>query len=101
MPARVNEQYIAILHIRTFLDIFGPEKSHIIEHVAEVNDDAWTVTPFNRDLVNGLAFGHKMTRCIEVRAHMVRCLDILRVDPMLRFAFDVLHFKRRVEGPEG
>src|SRR6266536_771598 len=100
MPAIMDKQNIAILHIRALLNIFWCEKTEVVQHIAHINDHTRTVTPFNRDLVNRLAFGHKMPRRIEMCSHMVRCLDILRVDSMLRFTLDVLHLKRWIEGPE-
>src|SRR5260221_14729516 len=99
MPARVNEQNIAILHICAFLDIVWRENANVIEHVTQVNDHTRSVTSFNGNLVNGFAFSYEMPRRIEMLAHMVRSLDVLRVDAMLRFAFDVLHLKWWIEGP--
>ena len=96
----MDEQNIAFLHIRTLFDDFRREETYIVEHIAQVNDHSWSITPFNRDLVNRLAFSHKMPRRIEMCAHMVGCLNVLRVDAMLRFAFDVLHFKRWVKRSE-
>src|SRR6266498_2473783 len=100
VPTSVNEQNVAVLHIGALLDIFGCEKSYIVQHIAHINDHTRTVTPFNRDLINRLAFGHKMPRRIEMCSHMVRCLDILRIDSMLRFPLDVFHLNRRVKRPE-
>ncbi len=100
VPASMDEQNIAVLYIGALLDVLRCEKSNIVEHVTQVNDHAWSVAPLDGNLVNGLAFGHKMARRIQMRAHVVRCLDILSVDSMLRFTFDIFHFKRWVEGPE-
>src|SRR6476661_5423741 len=100
MPARMNKQYIAVLHVSALLNIFWCKKPNVIQHVTQVNDHTRAVAPLNRDLVNRLAFGHKMTRCIEMCAHVIRRLNILRVDAMLRFALDVFHFKRWIKRPE-
>src|ERR1700752_3338468 len=100
MPARVNKQNIAVLHIGAFLNIFGSEKTYIIEHIAQIHDYTRSVTPLNGNLVNCFAFGHKVPRRIEVRSHVIRSLNILRINSMLRFALDVLHFKWRIKGPE-
>src|SRR5687768_7352507 len=101
MPACVDEKNITLLHIRALFNVFRREKSHIIKHIAEINDYPWTIAPLYRDLVYRLAFCHKMPRRIEVRAHMIRSLYVLRVNAMLRFAFDIFHLKRRIKGPKG
>src|SRR5687767_1624804 len=100
MPTSVNEQNIAVLHIRAFLDVFRSEEAHIIEHVAQIYDHARAIAPLDGNLINCLAFSHKMTWRVEMRTHMVRRLDVLGIDSMLRFALDVLHFKRRIKRPE-
>ena len=37
---------------------------------------------------------------VEVRAHVIRRHDVLRVDAVLGLALDVLHLERRIVGPE-
>ena len=71
VPAGVDEQNIAIVYVRAFFDIFWCEKSHIVEHITQVNDHAGTVAPLNGDLIDGLAFGHEMTRRIEMCPHVI------------------------------
>src|SRR5688572_31910379 len=78
VPAGVNEQNVAVLHIRTILDIFGREETHIIQHVTQVHDYTRTIAPLNRDLVNRLAFRYKMPRRVKMCTHMVRSLNVLR-----------------------
>src|SRR5215216_1085081 len=91
MPAGMYEQNIAILHIRALLNIFRCEEPNIIEHVAQIDDHSRSIAPFNWNLINCFAFGNEMPRGIEVCAHMIGRLDVLRVDTVLRLALDVLH----------
>ena len=78
----------------------GREDVEVVEHVAQVDDDAGAVAPFDRHLVDGLAVGDKVARRVQVRAHVVGGLDVLRVDAVFGFALDVLDLERRVERPE-
>ncbi len=47
-----------------------------------------------------LPVGDEMPRRVEVRAHVVRRHDVLRVDAVLGLALDVLHLERRIVRPE-
>src|SRR6185369_2141899 len=64
-------------------------------------DHPGTTEPLHGNLVDGAARGDEMPRRIEVGSHVIRGLDVLRVDAVLRLALDVLDLERRIVGPEG
>ena len=99
-PAGVDKQDVAVMDIRPLLEHLRREDVQVVQLVAQVHDHARPVAPLNRDLVNGLAVGHKVARRVQVRAHVVGGHDVLGVHPLLRFALDVFHLERRVERPE-
>src|SRR5436309_1127174 len=71
-----------------------------VDLAVQVHDHPGAAQPLERQLVDRLAGGDEMARRVEVRAHVVRGHDVLGVHAVLGFALDVLHFERRVIGPE-
>src|SRR6266540_4331223 len=100
MPACIDEQNIAILYLRALLNIIGGEEAEVVKHIAQVHDNSRSVAPLDGNLVNRFPFRHKMPRRIEMCTHVVGSLNILRVNPLLRLALDIFHFKRWIEGPK-
>ncbi len=100
VPAGVNEEDVAVAHLHALFDVFRTKHVQVVEHVAQIDDNAGSVTPFDWNLIDCFAFGDKVTRRIEMRAHVIRCHDVLRVDALLRLALDVLDLERRIKGPE-
>ena len=100
VPAGVDDQDVAIAHFNAFFNIFWPENIQVVQHIAQVHNDAGAIEPFQWQLVDGLAIGDKVLGRIQVGAHVVGGLDILGIDAMFRFALEVFHFKGRIEGPK-
>ena len=100
MPAGVDEKDVAVAHFDALLDHLRREHIQLVQHVAEIDDDARAVEPFQRYLVDGLALGDEMAGRVQMRAHVVGGLDILGIDALFRLAFDVLDFEGWIERPE-
>ena len=100
VPAGVEEQQIAVLHLDAVFDHLRRVEAEFVHLVGQIDDHARTAQPLDRNLVDRHALRDEVARRIEVRAHVVRRLDVLRVDAVLGLALDVLHLERRVVRPE-
>src|SRR6185369_1896543 len=101
MESGMQDQQIPRLHLDALLDHLRRVDGQVIHLVAQVHDHPGTTEPLHGNLVDGAARGDEMPRRIEVGSHVIRGLDVLRVDPVLRLALDVLDLERRIVGPEG
>ena len=100
LKAGMQNQDIPVTHLHPALDHFRSVEIQLANLITQIDNHSRPVQPVQRDLVDGLSTGHKMTRRIQVGAHVIGCHDILSIDPMLRLALDVLHFKGRIIGPK-
>ena len=100
VPAGVQEEQVALLHLDTVFDHLRRVEAELVHRVREIDERARTAEPLDRDLVDRHPGGHEVTGRIEMRAHVVRRHDVLRVDAVLGLALDVLHLERRVIRPE-
>jgi hypothetical protein len=101
VPSGVQIEEIAFPHFCAVFYHLGRVEVELVHRVRQVHDDARAAEPLNGNLVDRPAVSHEVTRRIEVRPHVIRRHDVLRVDAMLGLALDVLHFERRIVRPEG
>ena len=101
VPAGVQEQQVALLHLDPVLD----HLRRVDRRARPSRRERSTITPGPQSHSTGISsmvmpVGDEVARRVEVRAHVVRGLDVLRVHAVLGLALDVLHLERRVVRPE-
>ena len=101
VPAGVQEQQVALPHLDPLLDHLRRVDGELVHLVAQIDDHARPAQPLDGISSIVMPAGDEVARRVEVRAHVVRRHDVLRVDAVLGLALDVLHLERRVVRPEG
>jgi hypothetical protein len=100
VPPGVQKQPVSLSHLHPLLDHLRRVEPELVHLVAQIDDDAGAAQPFERQLVDRLSRGDEMAGRVDVRAHVIRRLDVLRVDAVLRLPLDVFHLEGRIVRPE-
>ena len=101
VPARVDDQDVAFLHLDLARDVLRRDHRPVLDLVADVRDHALAEEAIERDARDVLASGDRVHLPVDVRGDVQRRLEPLRHDPVGGMALEVGDLRGRVVDPSG